>query len=292
MSQNAPKIIDQHEQEVRIQAYKNCRGYSLTLCDSLSPEDHMIQGASFASPPKWHLGHTNWFFATFILEPLALAPTVPTSWKTLFNSYYNGLGQPHARAQRGILSRPALADILQWREQVDQQILNALNEGLFSCTQLQLIDLGIQHEMQHQELLLTDLLYSFSLNSSHPVYDTSAVLPSPAVSAIEWLEFNPGLIEIGAGTEGFAFDNEHPRHRHFLEPYAIANRLVTNGEYRQFIEADGYLDAQWWLSDGWDTVNKEQWRRPLHWLDRDRTFSLQGVRLTRPKRSRVPPVGL
>ncbi|MDG2443671.1 MAG: hypothetical protein P8M13_10515, partial [Luminiphilus sp.] len=96
MSQNAPKIIDQHEQEVRIQAYKNCRGYSLTLCDSLSPEDHMIQGASFASPPKWHLGHTNWFFATFILEPLALAPTVPTSWKTLFNSYYNGLGQPHA----------------------------------------------------------------------------------------------------------------------------------------------------------------------------------------------------
>ena len=228
MSQNAPKIIDQHEQEVRIQAYKNCRGYSLTLCDSLSPEDHMIQGASFASPPKWHLGHTNWFFATFILEPLALAPTVPTSWKTLFNSYYNGLGQPHARAQRGILSRPALADILQWRELVDQQILNALNEGLFSCTQLQLIDLGIQHEMQHQELLLTDLLYSFSLNSSHPLYDTSAVLPSPAVSAIEWLEFNPGLVEIGAGTEGFAFDNEHPRHRHFLEPYAIADRLVTS----------------------------------------------------------------
>ena len=282
MSQNAPKTIDQHEQEVRIQAYKNCRGYSLTLCDSLSPEDHMIQGAAFASPPKWHLGHTNWFFATFILEPLALAPTVPTSWKTLFNSYYNGLGQPHARAQRGILSRPALADILQWRELVDQQILNALNEGLFSCTQLQLIDLGIQHEMQHQELLLTDLLYSFSLNSSHPVYDASAVLPSPAVSAIEWLEFNPGLIEIGAGTEGFAFDNEHPRHRHFLEPYAIADRLVTNGEYRQFIEADGYLDAQWWLSDGWDTVNKEQWRRPLHWLDRDRTFSLQGVRSLDP----------
>jgi ergothioneine biosynthesis protein EgtB len=277
VSQNASKPVDQKQQEARILAYKNCRNDSLSLCESLSPEDQMIQGAPFASPPKWHLAHTTWFFATFVLEPLALAPGIPNSWKTLFNSYYNGLGQPHARAARGILSRPALSDIIEWRKQVDEQILLGLGAQHFKATQLQLIELGIQHEMQHQELLLTDLLYSFSLNPSHPAYNATPPVSSPTVGPIDWLEFDGGLIEVGASADGFSFDNEHPRHRHFLEPFAIANRLVTNGEYLEFIEADGYLDPQWWLSDGWDAVNREQWRRPLHWLDQDHTFSLRGV---------------
>ena len=277
MPQHASKIVDPCEQEERIQAFKTCRDYSLTLCDSLSPEDHMIQGAPFASPPKWHLAHTNWFFATFVLEPLALEPSTPSSWKTLFNSYYNGLGQPHARAARGILSRPALSDIIQWRMQVDDQIVKILNADQFNPEQLQLIDLGLQHEMQHQELLVTDLLYSFSLNPSHPIFNATPAPLHPAAAKVEWLKFDGGLIEVGAGDEGFSFDNEHPRHRHFLEPFVIANRLVTNGEYQKFIDAGGYLDAQWWLSEGWDTVNREQWRRPLHWLDQNRIFSLQGV---------------
>jgi ergothioneine biosynthesis protein EgtB len=195
----------------------------------------------------------------------------------LFNSYYNGLGQPHARAARGILSRPALSDIIQWRTQVDEQIVNSLNADQFSPEQLQLIDLGLQHEMQHQELLVTDLLYSFSLNPSHPIFNATPAPLHPAAAKVEWLKFDGGLIEVGAGDEGFSFDNEHPRHRHFLEPFVIANRLVTNGEYQKFIDAGGYLDAQWWLSEGWDTVNREQWRRPLHWLDQNRIFSLQGV---------------
>jgi hypothetical protein len=139
----------------------------------------MIQGAPFASPPKWHLAHTNWFFATFVLEPLALEPSTPSSWKTLFNSYYNGLGQPHARAARGILSRPALSDIIQWRMQVDDQIVKSLNADQFNPEQLQLIDLGLQHEMQHQELLVTDLLYSFSLNPSHPYLQCDSSPTSP-----------------------------------------------------------------------------------------------------------------
>lgn len=277
MFQGAPITADPQEQSARIEAFSRCRSDSLTLCSNLSAEDHMVQGAPFASPPKWHLAHTTWFFSTFLLKPLGLEPSIPNSWNTLFNSYYNGIGRPHARAHRGILSRPALSNICTWREQVDQQILRGLNADHFNSGQLQLLDLGIQHEMQHQELLLTDLLYSFSLNPSHPAYSAAPVTASPNVNPAVWLTFDGGLVDVGAGAEGFSFDNEQPRHRHFLEPFAIADRLVTNGEYKQFIAADGYSDPQWWLSDGWDTVNREQWQRPLHWLDQNQIFGLQGV---------------
>ena len=256
MVQGATNTADAQEQSDRIEAFSRCRSDSLRLCSNLSAEDHMVQGAPFASPPKWHLAHTTWFFSTFLLKPLGLEPSIPNSWNTLFNSYYNGIGLPHARAHRGILSRPALSNICTWREQVDHEILQGLNANHFNSSQLQLLDLGIQHEMQHQELLLTDLLYSFSLNPSHPAYSATPVTASPDVNPVVWLTFDGGLVDVGAGAEGFSFDNEQPRHRHFLEPFAIADRLVTNGEYQQFMAADGYSDPQWWLSEGWDTVNR------------------------------------
>mgnify|MGYP000111638635 FL=1 len=185
-------------------------------------------------------------------------------------------GDNHRAADRNFLRQRELG-VAGARRQVDDQIVKSLNADQFNPEQLQLIDLGLQHEMQHQELLVTDLLYSFSLNPSHPIFNATPAPLHPAAAKVEWLKFDGGLIEVGAGDEGFSFDNEHPRHRHFLEPFVIANRLVTNGEYQKFIDAGGYLDAQWWLSEGWDTVNREQWRRPLHWLDQNRIFSLQGV---------------
>ncbi len=254
-----------------------CRRQSLALCAGLSAEDHMVQGAAFASPPKWHLAHTTWFFSTFLLAPRALSPEVPDSWHTLFNSYYNGIGTPHARAERGILSRPPLDDVITWRTQVDHQIQALLDQGAFTDSEFGLLELGIQHEMQHQELILTDLLYSFSRNPSHPVFDPDPVAPRPPAPALSWHEFDGGLIEVGAPAEGFSFDNEHPRHRQFLEPFALAGRLVTNSEYQAFIADGGYQDPQWWLSEAWDTLRSEDWQRPLHWRDDNHVFSLQGI---------------
>lgn len=282
MPQSAQHEIANDRYEQLAESFGLCRKQSLALCEGLTAEDHMIQGAPFASPPKWHLAHTNWFFATFILTPLGRHPSVHASWHTLFNSYYNGLGQPHARAERGILSRPALPDILAWREQVDEAVLLCLREGHFDQAQLDLLELGIQHEMQHQELLLTDLLFSFSRNPALPTYSPTADSAPASSVPLDWHRYDGGIVQIGADAKGFSFDNEHPRHRHFLEPFAIANRLVTNGDYQKFIAEDGYRDPQWWLSDGWETVRREQWQRPLHWLDGDRIFSLRGVQVLDP----------
>lgn len=258
-------------------SFADCRQHSLALCAKLSPEDHMVQGAPFASPPKWHLAHTTWFFSTFILEPLARHPEVPESWKTLFNSYYNGVGKPHPRAERGIISRPALTEVLAWRAAVDEQILAIVSAGTLDKTALDLIELGIQHEMQHQELLLTDLLYSFSHNPAYPRYSATNPLAIPAVEAVGWHQLDGGLVDIGADAQGFSFDNEYPRHRQFLETFAIADRLITNGEFREFVAAGGYHDPQWWLSEGWDMAHDQQWQHPLYWLEDGQVFGLQGI---------------
>lgn len=236
----------------------------------------MIQGAAFASPPKWHLGHTTWFFATFLLEPRQLAPKVPEVWKTLFNSYYNGIGQPHRRDERGILSRPPLADVLAWRDAVDSALLTALEQDLFTNEELALLELGMQHEMQHQELLLTDLLYSLSRNPSLPAFTSADPIAATPAKQLGWHSFDGGLVNIGATGPAFAFDNEYPRHPYHLQPFALADRLVTHAEYQAFIDADGYRDPQWWLSEAWDRVTQEAWCRPLHWLDDGRVYTLHG----------------
>ncbi len=285
-------------------ALTECREHTEQLCASLSPEDCMLQGAPFASPPKWHLAHTTWFFDTFILEPAGIDTGAPAIWGTLFNSYYNGIGNPHARHERGLLSRPSLEEILNWRQRVTGEMTDALLSGALPERVFDRVMLGIQHEMQHQELLLTDLLYSFSRNPSRPIYDgggyegadrdtvgtgrsDTSIDASPAGSAStpakwdsddQWLNFESQLTTVGASDTGFSFDNERPAFRHFLEPFAMGKDLVSNRDYRAFIDDGGYRDPQWWLADGWTLVCAEQWQRPLHWLNNSEHFSLQGVR--------------
>ena len=236
----------------------------------------MLQGAPFASPPKWHLAHTTWFFVTFLLEPRGAAPHAPAIWQTLFNSYYNGIGQPHNRHERGLLSRPALTDVMSWRTAVDDALVSLLEKDGFGSHELALLELGIQHEMQHQELLMTDLLYSLSRNPALPAYaDGQGPCPMPTQPR-GWHRFDGGLVDIGATGEGFAFDNELPRHPHHLQPFELADRLVTNREYQAFVDAGGYHDPQWWLSEGWERVQQEQWQAPLHWLEDGQAFGLHG----------------
>jgi len=262
------------------------RAQTQALCAPLSAEDCNLQGAAFASPPKWHLAHTSWFFETFILKPYAQGyqPLEP-AYEVLFNSYYQGVGRQHPRAERGLLSRPDLAQVLAYRRQVDEAMAQLLaDSGHPERTRiLERCVLGIEHERQHQELLLTDIKYSFSRNPLYPAYTEAPVATTAAQAAGEpvWIDFEGGLIEIGHHGEGFAFDNEAPRHRSYLRPYALQQRLVSNGEYQRFIDDGGYRRPELWLAEGWDTVQQEGWAAPLYWFERDGQaleFSLYGLR--------------
>jgi ergothioneine biosynthesis protein EgtB len=274
------------------------RRRSVDLIAPLEPEDLCLQGMADASPPKWHLGHTTWFFDTFLLqEPRiqALASDYmppPERWGFLFNSYYDAVGARHPRPQRGLLTRPPMAEVLAWREAVDRALERVI-EALFSWPEaeaspwLALIELGLQHEQQHQELLLMDLLDGFSRNPLEPAYtdepeEAFAQAQSRSTPG-EWLEHPGGLIEIGhIPGSGFHFDNEAPRHRQWLEPFAIAPQLVSNGDYEAFIEDGGYLRPELWMSEGWAVVQARDWQAPRYWRDGD-AFTLAGRRPRDPQ---------
>ena len=262
--------------EMLWQAYLSVRQHSLALAAPLSPEDQCIQSMPDASPTKWHLAHTSWFFESLILKPFAQGyRPFDERYHYLFNSYYEALGPRHPRPQRGLLTRPSHADILDYRRHVDE----AMGRHLASCsddawqTTADMLELGLNHEQQHQELLLTDILHAFSCNSLLPAYDPAfapelALANTPSL-APQWLEHSGGLVEIGHCGEGFAFDNETPRHPVWLQPYRIASRLVTNGEYLAFIVDGGYRRHELWLSDGWATVQTQGWQAPAYWLAPD-----------------------
>jgi ergothioneine biosynthesis protein EgtB len=260
--------------------YDRVRAQTSALARPLSPEDMVLQSMPDASPTKWHLAHTTWFFETFVLEGAPYRPEYPF----LFNSYYDGVGERHPRDRRGMLSRPSVAEILEYRASIDARMREAL--ATMSEEKAQRTVLGLHHEMQHQELLLTDIKHALSMNSTHPVYEARAAqpcLPSPLV----YVRHEGGLVEIGAGNEGFAFDNERPRHRVWLEPHSIANRLVTCGEYAEFIKDGGYTRPELWLSEGFRHVSEHGVTRPMHWLDGDRisetqSFTLGGTRALHP----------
>jgi len=248
--------------------YAAVRRQTLELARGLSAEDCMLQSLPEASPVKWHLGHTTWFFETFVLAR-ALPNFRPfnSAWLPLFNSYYLGLGEPHARARRGLLSRPALEEVLAWRERTDQRMT-----GLLATPQppelLDLVALGLNHEEQHQELILTDLKHHFWCNPLRPVYrDAPApagrddALAEVAPALLHYREHEGGLVATGHAGAGFAFDNEQPRHRVWLEPFGFATRLVSNGEYLAFMRDGGYGRAALWLSDGWDCAGARTGRR-------------------------------
>lgn len=244
------------------------RGGSVRLVSSLSAEDCAVQSMPDASPAKWHLAHTTWFFETFILESFepGFRP-FDHAFKVLFNSYYNGVGEKFPRLLRGMLTRPTLEQVLAYRANVDARI-EALFEDDLSAMQAEalitLIELGLQHEQQHQELIITDIKHLFSLNPALPAYP--GIAPEPAVKpgAPGWIEFAGGIVEIGHAGEGFHFDNEAPRHRQFLEPYALSSRLVTNGEYAAFIADGGYGNPSFWLSDGWEFLRANGIDRPIY----------------------------
>ena len=252
------------------------RQLSLDLAAPLSEADANLQPFADASPAKWHLAHTNWFFETFVLRDHVPGYRLfDERFHFLFNSYYDGEGERHPRPKRSLISRPSLAEVREWRAHVDQALERAM--PALPPAALELVELGINHEQQHQELLLTDLLAAFAENALEPAYGS---LPPPACFAIEplgWLPGREGKVEVGAG-DGFAFDCERPRHPVLLASHAIAARPVTNREWEEFIADGGYRTASLWLSDGWDWVQREQVEAPLYWHGDGTMFTLGGRR--------------
>jgi ergothioneine biosynthesis protein EgtB len=253
--------------------FSHTREQSVAACKLLSIEDYGLQAEDFTSPPKWHLAHTSWFFETFLLKPyLHGYQVLNEQYSYLFNSYYNGVGEQFPRPRRGLLSRPTVAQVLDYRHHVDHHLLQLLaredhperQEILRRCA------LGIEHEQQHQELFYTDLKYSLFCNPLYPVYcPFLGDLAVSSGSAAGWQRYDGGLIDIGHGGAGFAFDNEGPRHRFYLHPFELATRLVTNGEFLGFIEDGGYRNPELWLADGWAELQTSGWCRPHYWIERE-----------------------
>jgi ergothioneine biosynthesis protein EgtB len=270
-------------------SFRRCRTASLALAAPLSPEDCQAQSMPDASPIKWHLAHITWFFETFLLNEfqagyIAFDP----QFKVLFNSYYHGIGERHPRPDRGLVTRPSLSQVLAYRAHVDEAMRRLLLDEKVELDLIaSLVVLGINHEQQHQELMLTDLKHLFSLNPTAPIYSDALIHPQAIADvSLRFEKFDGGLIEIGhnakADPQGFAFDNEAPRHRVFCEPFEFANRLVTNREFLAFMADGGYTRHELWLSEGFDTVQRGQWRAPLYWRDDARgewrEFTLSGLR--------------
>ncbi|MCA1750258.1 MAG: ergothioneine biosynthesis protein EgtB [Cryomorphaceae bacterium] len=243
------------------------RKKSLKICKPLLPEDYVIQPAAFVSPPKWHLAHTSWFFETFVLLPYAEGYRVfNPDYNFIFNSYYEALGDRLLRTDRGNLSRPSIDEVKQYRSHVDNAMQDFLSSDVEPDAKISnIIETGLQHEMQHQELLFSDIKYILGHNPLYPVYDPDAREDRPGlVSAQSDIRMEEGIYEIGYKDEGFFFDNEHGRHKVYLAPYAIATAPVTYGEYIKFIEAGGYDDHTYWHADGWDWLSSSGARAPLY----------------------------
>lgn len=271
--------------EVLAERYASVRRLSEALCQPLAPDDYGLQAIADVSPAKWHLAHTSWFFETFLLKPFLTGyRPYHRQFEHLFNSYYEQVGAPYPRPQRGLLSRPTTEEIYRYRAQVDEALhtlLSSIEEPHWSEVAAR-VELGCQHEQQHQELLLTDIKYNFSVNPLKPAYRSD--LPETGTgttTALAWIEQPGGVKEIGHDGNGFCFDNETPRHRLLLATYALCSRLVTNGEYLEFIESGGYQRPEYWLADGWRVAREKSWQAPLYWEKdsaRWQVFTLAGMR--------------
>ena len=277
------------------------RAFSQELCRPLQTEDYVIQSMPDASPAKWHLAHTSWFFETFILQTGLPGYRPSESLNSyLFNSYYNAVGPMHCRARRGMISRPTVEETHQYRQQIDAAMMDFFERGPEDRWRelAFIVALGLNHEQQHQELFLTDIKHMLSQNPLCPVYlapqnvegserrsERPATFQDPgnghAPTPLRWVSFPEGIYSIGHEGEDFAFDNEGPRHRVFLDNFQLASRLVTNGEYLAFVEDGGYERPEFWLAGGWFTVNEQKWSAPLYWEKRDGewfAFTLAGLR--------------
>ncbi|KEI72200.1 ergothioneine biosynthesis protein EgtB [Endozoicomonas elysicola] len=281
-----------------LEQFSKTRQQSVDLCRPLEIEDYGLQAAAFTSPPKWHLAHTSWFFETFLLKPFCKEYTVfHTAYEVLFNSYYNAIGKQYSRPQRGLLSRPTVNEVMKYRHHVDQAmhalLKVAFHEHYSERKEVsRRVQLGIQHEKQHQELFLTDLKYSLSKNPLYPGYssikNTSYQGEADLLRGSQWVQYQGGLFHLGADqdSESFSFDNESPAHQVYIEPFELSDRLVTNAEFQVFIDDGGYHRPEFWLSDGWAEVQREQWRQPLYWLEDEgclMEFTLYGEQSRSPE---------
>jgi ergothioneine biosynthesis protein EgtB len=263
----------------QLDRFLSVRAQSEYLAAPLSPEDQTVQSMPDTSPTKWHLAHTTWFFETFILRPhLPGYRAFDPAYEYLFNSYYEAVGPRHPRPQRGLITRPGVAEVLAYRQHVSGAMADLLVKSEAALAPL--VELGLHHEQQHQELILMDAKHMLSCNPLRPAY-YSAQTSSPVLpSAIEWISHPGGLVEIGHDADAFAFDNEGPRHKVWLDPFVIASRQVSNAEYLAFIEDGGYRRPEFWLSAGWESVNSRGWEAPLYWEQKCGqwyVFSLHGL---------------
>ena len=250
--------------------YRFTREFSEKLRETLEPEDCVVQTMPEASPVKWHLAHTSWFFETFVLKAALPNYNPDAQYAYLFNSYYNSAGKMHCRPKRGLISRPTLGETLEYRRRVDDLMDAVFEKPAVLEKFAPVIRLGVQHEQQHQELILTDIKHVFSENPLRPVFRELSDTPKSApVASMSPLSFPAGVHEVGYQGAGFHFDNEGPRHRQFVEAFQLMPRLVTNSEYLEFIEDGGYRRPEFWLSLGWYTVNEQRWEAPLYWEKRD-----------------------
>jgi ergothioneine biosynthesis protein EgtB len=266
-------------------AYLAVRAATAELCAPLAVEDHVVQSMPDASPAKWHLAHTSWFFEEFVLAR-AIADYSPylEAFRYLFNSYYNSVGPMHSRAARGMLSRPTVAEVMAYRAAIDERMAALLDAGRLPRELEEVLILGLEHERQHQELLLTDIKHLFSLNPLLPAYREPVRAQPSRAAQLRYLRFEGGIAGIGHVGPGFCFDNELPRHRALVAPFRLANRPVTNGEYLEFVRAGGYAQARLWLSDGWALARREEWQQPLYWSPSlEEEFTLTGTRELDPQ---------
>jgi ergothioneine biosynthesis protein EgtB len=288
-----PTAPDRGARDAAVECHAELRAASEALAAPLSAEDQCIQSMPDASPTKWHLAHTTWFFEAVVLRPhLPGYRPFDERFFYLFNSYYEALGPRHPRPQRGLLTRPALADVLAYRAHVDRAVeafVASAPDGVWRAA-APLLALGLHHEQQHQELILTDILHAFSCNPLLPAYGTGPAADVASVAA-PWHEHDGGIVAIGHDGNGFAFDNETPCHRVLLAPYRIARRLVTCAEYAQFVADGGYRRPEFWLSDGWAAAQAHGWQAPAYWIapgdprapaEAWQVFGLGGVQPWRP----------
>jgi ergothioneine biosynthesis protein EgtB len=263
--------------------YDEVREQTLALCEPLQPEDFVIQSIEQTSPPKWHMGHTAWFFETFLLREYVDGYRVfHDAFPYMFNSYYISAGERHPRPRRGVLSRPSTDKVREYRAHVDEHMADLIATAGDAWRQVHFrIELGLHHEQQHQELLLMDVKHNLFCNPMYPAYCDEPELPATSAPKHRWVTYEPGTYHVGHDGDGFGYDNESPRHSVQLPGFRIGNRLVTNGEYLEFVEAGGYRDPMLWLSDGAAVVADRGWQAPLYWRklgDAWHEFTLHGMR--------------
>jgi len=268
--------------------YHTVRQFSETLCEPLETEDYVVQTMESVSPTKWHLAHTSWFFETFVLRPhLDGYEPIDEQYAYLFNSYYIQAGERHCRDRRGYISRPTVAEVYAFRHHVDEHVDRLLTsvDAAQRRELAPLVELGIHHEQQHQELMLTDIKHVFSVNPLRPAYRDLQPPARTEVPELGWTAFEEGVYEVGYDGDGFHYDNETPRHKTYVQPFELANRLVTNGEFIAFIEDQGYQRPELWLSEGWSTVQERDWTEPFYWEQHDGQwylYTLGGMREVNP----------